>query len=91
MTVPDKQRVTPHMARKGRRLVAQGKVRFVPTGRVYVVAGDHDTYIVTVAGELAACSCAANGTCSHIQAVRIARRHGTEPAHVLPVTTPTST
>lgn len=86
MTVPDRQRVTANMVRKGRRLHRDGKVRFVRDARVYVVEGDHANYLVVVCGDSVTCDCPHHGTCSHVQAVRIARRDNEASARTLAVT-----
>lgn len=80
---PDHQRVTPNMARKGRRLHSEGKVRFLPQARVYAVEGDHNPYIVVANGDQMSCNCPHHGTCSHVQAVRIARRTDEPSARVI--------
>jgi hypothetical protein len=55
---------------KARRLVADGRVSEVTAVRTFVVAGDHDTYLVTVGVDGAACSCPAYvAHCSHVEAV----------------------
>jgi uncharacterized Zn finger protein len=90
---PSHQRVTPHMARKGRRLHRDGKVRFLPNARVYAVEGDTPDkdgdptiYAVVVNHSAFTCTCPHHGTCSHIQAVRIARRDNEASARALPLT-----
>jgi predicted nucleic acid-binding Zn finger protein len=85
MAVPNPRRVTPTIRRKGRRLHEEGKVRFIRDGRVYIVHGDRAAYIVSVVGDLMACNCPHHGICSHVQAVRVAREAGADPARVLTI------
>ena len=58
---------------KAHRLVGEGRVRELTAERRFVVAGDHDTYLVTVSVDGATCSCPAYvAHCSHVEAVLLA-------------------
>jgi hypothetical protein len=87
--VPEHRPLSPRLARKAANRHAEGRVRFLPHVRTYGVQGDTpgSFYKVTVeridGADHMSCDCPANGPCWHKQAVRIARRHGTEPAHNL--------
>lgn len=50
---------------KARRFVTEGRVENVPTARVFSVQGDTASYVVTVVGENAHCTCPASLVCSH--------------------------
>lgn len=59
---------------KALRLVENGKVRPIPTARVFAVDGDHDTYLVMLAGMRSYCECPFLGrSCSHVEAARLMR------------------
>lgn len=94
MTVPHPERVHPRTIRKARARHAAGRVRFLPHARTYAVEGDTRQgdsggaiYKVTVEHEAMSCDCPARGGCWHVQAVREARKAGTEPAHNLEIGT----
>lgn len=89
--ISNPKRLSANSARKARRLHADGKVRYLPNARVYTVQGDHAPYIVVANEDALTCNCPHHGTCSHMQAVRIARRDGERSATVLPIGVPTST
>jgi hypothetical protein len=89
--IANPKRLSANSARKARRLHADGKVRYLPNARVYTVQGDHAPYIVVADGDQLTCNCPHHGTCSHMAAVRIARRDGERSATVLPISVPTST
>lgn len=82
MSVPNPARITPNMARKGRRLHAEGKVHYAGLTPLYVVEGDHDVYAVIVQGDAMTCTCPHHGTCSHIAAVHRETHQATVPPPV---------
>jgi hypothetical protein len=85
--ISNPKRLSANSARKGRKLHAEGKVWFIPDGRVYVVEGEHGIYPAVVIGDLVTCLCPHHAACSHQHAIRIARRPGEQSARSLDVAT----
>lgn len=79
------QRLSAASARKGRRLHQDGKVWFIPDGRVYMVEGDKGIYPAVVIGDLVMCLCPHHAACSHQHAIRIARRPSETSARALDI------
>lgn len=59
---------------KPERLVALGRVRFLPSARVYTVHGRKRAHVVIVDGDHAGCMTCGDGGCDHIDAVVVARQ-----------------
>ena len=66
-------RLSERSIAKAHRVVSERRVREVTAVRTFVVAGDHDTYLVTIDADGATCTCPAYvAHCSHVGAVLLA-------------------